>query len=111
MLVDLLRVNVLQVAGEHDQVGALGVDTVDGLFEYPLSPLGVGAHMGVGEQHQSVTVKGLRQVRRDEHGAVDLQLPETDEAAVDDHIPDERHAERTDQIADVDTPMQQLTES
>ena len=78
-LIDLIDTDVLQVAGEDDEIGVLGIDAVDGA---PQVALGHGAYVGVAELHDAVAVEGRRQVGTAEHLLSDHQLLRTDIAAI-----------------------------
>ena len=86
MLVDILWLDILEVARIDNQVRMLGVNVVDGILEDMLTPL-IGADMRIGKEHDLITVEGGRQVWRGVGLLVYFQFLEPDGRAVKDNEP------------------------
>ena len=109
-----MRLGVLQVASEDDEVWPLGIDAVDGPMQDIFVALRIAADMGIREKYDLISVEGFWQGRGGIVLTVDFQLVEAYERSVDEDIPDDRHTEESHQIAVVPASfplMEQAAES
>ena len=105
MRIEVCRLDVQQIACEHDHIRLLGIDAVDGIIEYIGVALLVAAHVGIREDHDAIAVESLRKCFGFIFNVVHLKLIEPRECSPEHNKPDDRNRQHTNEVAVVLTGL------
>ena len=102
---DLLRTDVLQISAKSDEVGMLGVDTVDVALQQRTARTGETAHMRIREKHDAVAVEALGKIGKIEVVALYGQFLGSYRGTIDEDVPVNKDEHHRHDIAQIDTAV------